>query len=1079
MRRAVTIVLILLGLAGVFIAARWLPETLFETDSETLSETIPAADLQSEPDPGVDPETRAAIETAVAEAVGRRIDTGLAFVVFDVQIDRLRVSPDGRWALLWLAGVDRETGEPAGIEPWIGIGVQEDGAWRVSLPGDADFGRLLDRVPEKIFPAEERLVLGDARGLNCDTSGIGPFTGYKLPWPAGQTLFLTQSIYHTLGWGFNPTFSMIHAFDFSTSPSSLFEVWAARPGTVRYFWDGQPNNDPTSPGNYIVLEDTGTSPKSYQLYLHLAQGSIPAALKTVGVPVQPGRFIGLADDTGASTGHHLHFQVHTEVNWWGCSVDVRFADVAINGGRPRLPIEAQTNPEYGAQGQSTYISGNTPPPPALSPLGGGVLTPVTGQTIAGPDLLLEGYAFDFIDGVRTAGFAYNTGQSWTPAGSPTNFPGTPGTVAFSASIDVCGLGIPDGPVTFGILAENDSGSVLQGGLAVPVILDADCDPPPPACSPAANQVAVFELENYGGSCLVFPVGEHVQSFAARSVRIGDNVSLTLYFSPLLRARSQSFFTDDPNLDDDRAALDLFASARVRLRTQSPGVPAPAWPASGQAMPLESSFSLVWHDGGGSREFQGRVNGPSGTLTSPWGSAQFWDPGPLPPGAYTWEVRARSEAGESAWSPSGSFTIAAANPIAATQVITAPVAEDFETPGTGWSGTGLWNRLQDGETAFNGLYAWWYGQPPGEFDGGDYRSGSPNAGSLTSPPIYIPGPGFYLRFYSRYQTENAGSHWDRRRVLVSAGEGPFLEARQLSDDLMHQWGRSVYLDLSAYSGQTIRIRFVFETMDAQFNDFQGWLLDAVTIDQNAPPACTAANEPDDTPAGATTLAFGVLVDGEICPVGDVDYYTFTGNTGDRIHLDVDAQSIGSQLDAYAFLLAGDGASVIAENDDEVPGVQIDPLLGYTLPASGPYYIKIRSYDHPGQGGNAFHYTLRLEADGTDPVIGALTASAPLDDIGSLPGTVTLTASASDGGSGLASVEFFYHSWDWGQDEWVSLGVDQNGTNGWSASWNTTVHAAQPGMALLAIATDAAGNTAAFGLWDLFPLPDALFLPITTR
>ena len=94
-------------------------------------------------------------------------------------------------------------------------------------------------------------------------------------------------------------------------------------------------------------------------------------------------------------------------------------------------------------------------------------------------------------------------------------------------------------------------------------------------------------------------------------------------------------------------------------------------------------------------------------------------------------------------------------------------------------------------------------------------------------------------------------------------------------------------------------------------------------------------------------------------------------------------------------------------------------------------------------------------------------------------MTLTASASDGGSGLASVEFFYHSWDWGQDEWVSLGVDQNGTNGWSASWNTTVHAAQPGMALLAIATDAAGNTAAFGLWDLFPLPDAHFLPITTR
>jgi hypothetical protein len=36
-----------------------------------------------------------------------------------------------------------------------------------------------------------------------------------------------------------------------------------------------------------------------------------------------------------------------------------------------------------------------------------------------------------------------------------------------------------------------------------------------------------------------------------------------------------------------------------------------------------------------------------------------------------------------------------------------------------------------------------------------------------------------------------------------------------------------------------------------------------------------------------------------------------------------------------------------------------------------------------------------------------------------------------------------------------------------------------MALLAVAHDRAGNAAAYGLWDLFPLPDVLYLPLSAR
>ncbi|HUF37321.1 MAG TPA: peptidoglycan DD-metalloendopeptidase family protein [Anaerolineales bacterium] len=1027
----------------------------------------------------IDPETRAALEAALQAAAARSRETGLAFIVFDVKIDHLRITAGGDWAVVWIAAVDRATREVAAMEPWIGIGVQEQDAWRISLPSDPDFLDLLDRSPEAMFTEQERLILGDGRGATCDTSAIGPFTGYKLPWEGGKTIWLTQSIYHTLGWGNNPTFSMIYAFDFASSPSGLFDIWASRPGTVKYFWDEQPNNDPTSPGNYIVLEDTGTNPTSYQLYLHLAQGSIPAALKTVGTPVQQGQFIGVADDTGYSTGHHLHYQVHTEVSWWGCSVDLRFVDVPINGGRPRLPIEAENYPEYGALGQTTYVSGNTAPPSNINPPGGGLLDLPHGLTFSEGEIDLHGYAFDYQTGVETAWFAARTDGAWFPVSGPFSFSPSAGTVYFSGTVALCAAGVPDGPVTLGIIAEDGDGSVGQGGLAVPAILDAGCAPPPPACTPAADQAAVYEFENYAGACRLFGVGDHVENFTARSLRVGGDVSVTLYFSPQLRARSQTFFADDRNLSDDRTGLDQHASVRVLPRAQPPGVPTPAWPAGGESIPLESSFSLVWHDGGGSREFEARVTGPSGSLTSAWSTAPFWDPGQLSPGDYSWEVRARNDSGESGWSAPGFFSIAAAQQTGIPPGLTAPIAEDFENGENGWFGTGLWNRLNDPGVAFNGLFSWWYGTPAGDYDGGDYRTGSPNAGSLTSPPIFIPAHGYFLRFHSILETEGRDPHWDRRRVLISADGGPFAEIYRPAENQTGGWVRSPFFDLSAYSGESIRIRFVFETMDAQFNDFQGWVLDQITIDQDGPPVCQAAGEPNGTPEAATPLPMGVPFEGEICPVGDIDFYSFTGDAGDRIRLDVDAQSTGSQLDAHAFLLAGDGASVIAESDDEVPGALFDPLIEYTLPETGVYYVKIRSGNHPEEGGPAYPYTLSLEADAVDPMITGLSTSVPLDDPWDLPQLVTLTASAFDSDSGLASIEFFYHSYNWGQDLWISLGVDQDGSNGWSAVWDTNALPPHPGTALLAVATDRAGNVAAFGLWDLFPIPDVLYLPVTIR
>ena len=71
-----------------------------------------------------------------------------------------------------------------------------------------------------------------------------------------------------------------------------------------------------------------------------------------------------------------------------------------------------------------------------------------------------------------------------------------------------------------------------------------------------------------------------------------------------------------------------------------------------------------------------------------------------------------------------------------------------------------------------------------------------------------------------------------------------------------------------------------------------------------------------------------------------------------------------------------------------------------------------------------------------------------DGATVSGTVTVTADASDD-NGVSQVEFFV---DGG-----SIGVDSDGSDGWSASWDTTTYV-DGGHTVEAVATDSAGQTA---------------------
>jgi hypothetical protein len=439
---------------------------------------------------------------------------------------------------------------------------------------------------------------------------------------------------------------------------------------------------------------------------------------------------------------------------------------------------------------------------------------------------------------------------------------------------------------------------------------------------------------------------------------------------------------------------------------------------------------------------------------------------LDEGEYAWQVRGRNPSGIGPWSSSRAFSVVDIHPTPPS-TISVPYTDTMEITTTIplWTATSLWHLVDDNTLAKSGSHSWWY-----QGSNQSYDTGQPNAGDLTSPTYEISAAGhYYLRFFYRYTTESQGPRWDQRWVQVSIDGGPFRNAWQLTDDPMSAelddpYLTSKVLDLGTLgTGQTVRIRFHFETLDAIKNGFEGWTIDDLNIITAAPDTCADINEPNDTWQQAPTIAYTQTVNASICPPGDFDYYRFNASAGDQVAIDIDAAIASSSLDPYLYLLDSDGVSVLAENDDEVFTVLIDPFLTFQMPHNGTYYLKVRAWDNPRAGGSKYTYTIRLFNDKIDPT---LVFPAPPTTNGYLPNqTINLTALVSDTQSGVAYVDFYWHDNDWERGKWKLLYSDTDGANGWNTSFNPTAQPEQKNLALYVNAYDRARNMIGSGHWNL--------------
>ena len=161
-------------------------------------------------------------------------------------------------------------------------------------------------------------------------------------------------------------------------------------------------------------------------------------------------------------------------------------------------------------------------------------------------------------------------------------------------------------------------------------------------------------------------------------------------------------------------------------------------------------------------------------------------------------------------------------------------DDMESGVNGWTATGFWHQVGAAGPCANShspSTSWYYGQAATC----NYDNGLTNSGSLTSPTIALPAnPGTAkLFFYYYYETEPLSPQWsplayDKRIIQISTDGGvTFTNLTQLSGDAMNTWQQKI-IDLSAYAGQNVQVRFLFDTVDSAFNNFKGWYIDDVRV-----------------------------------------------------------------------------------------------------------------------------------------------------------------------------------------------------------------------------------------------------------
>jgi uncharacterized repeat protein (TIGR01451 family) len=123
------------------------------------------------------------------------------------------------------------------------------------------------------------------------------------------------------------------------------------------------------------------------------------------------------------------------------------------------------------------------------------------------------------------------------------------------------------------------------------------------------------------------------------------------------------------------------------------------------------------------------------------------------------------------------------------------------------------------------------------------------------------------------------------------------------------------------------------------------------------------EPNGTTATATPLVgTNLVVRANLFPNGDIDFYSFTANAGDKVYAAaMTSFSAGNSTDSQITLLASDGTTVLEFDDDNGSFAGLSSsIAGTTIPTNGTYYIKVNDFTAGTTSERPYELHLRIQS-----------------------------------------------------------------------------------------------------------------------
>lgn len=423
--------------------------------------------------------------TELEEDHSIQLNSGQDF--FTPYFDEVFISGDGNSAMIWIALRD-SNGIVLATEPGLILARLEKSGWKIVFPGDAQWGATLAAFPSRNIPAEHSPSPQSSSAADLQ---INALTGYYLPYVAGTARWLEGSILHFHNFpvrGYPSCSKEACQFAYDFTDHGHFPLIASKEGTVVVSRDSCADGN-SNCTNYIVLRNSADA--YYQIYLHLAHGTIPDSL-TPGVLVKRGQFIGDTDDTGYSTSEHVHFMVTGSYWWagdhypWGNSLDIRFEDVSINDGVPRTCYEVTQIPISGGATECLgnksdplnpsndwFVSGNV----GAFPPTGNLTRPTEGRVVAnGVNPLMDVTAVTSDDvRVNQAVLLAFLDGTWKELSPRVNNPTAAGV--FDWDVNLCEQGVTNGALQLRLKIWDHEGNVVEMPDIRTVNVDHACPPP--------------------------------------------------------------------------------------------------------------------------------------------------------------------------------------------------------------------------------------------------------------------------------------------------------------------------------------------------------------------------------------------------------------------------------------------------------------------------------------------------------------------------------------------------------------------------------------------------------------------------